>query len=432
MRKPFYPWAPSDELGLEYFYVERRTLADFRRGPLGRYFDGFAAGLKKNGYTAHTACTILGTSCVFNAFLTKRGIKTATAVTEALIPPFLEVYLRVVRTSSAHYTPRHHCLSNLRHLFLYLEAIKVYDPPKPEPVVTRYSWLLEPYTKYLQDERQIAPVTLKRHVAHTTAFLESLKEDVQRPRLRALRAEQVEARIRQFIKSSKDNISSLCSSLRRLLAYCDNHGHTQSDFTGLVPRQRRYRHASLPRGIDDSALERVLAEIDKETPNGARDYAIILVLMAYGVRAISAAQLSLDDLDWPQAKIRFHAQKGGKEVVVPLLDAVGEAIIQWLRHRDPRTPYREVFLSTKAPHTSLSSMAISTVVKHYLHKAGAHQPGRGAHTLPHSWAIRALEHDQPIKAIADVLGHRYIDTTYIYAKADLKMLRQVAMPWPQR
>jgi site-specific recombinase XerD len=77
-------------------------------------------------------------------------------------------------------------------------------------------------------------------------------------------------------------------------------------------------------------------------------------------------------------------------------------------------------------------MAISTVVKHYMHKAGVHQPGRGAHTLRHSWAIRALEHDQPIKAIADALGHRYIDTTYIYAKADLKTLRQVAMPWPRR
>ena len=432
MRKPLYLSVPSDEVGLEYFYVERRTLADFRRGPLGRYFDGFAAGLKKNGYVAHTAIAILATSCVFNAFLIERGITTAAAVTETLIPPFLEVYLRDVRTSSARYSPRHHCLNHLKHLFLYLEAIKIYVPPKLAPVVTRYSWLLEPYLKYLQDERLLVPITVKRHVTHATAFLESLKGDVQRPRLRALRAEQVESRLRQFIKNSKDNISSLCSSLRGLLAYCANHGHMQSDFTGLVPHQRRYRHSSLPRGVDDSSLDRVLNEIDKKTPNGSRDYAIVLVLMAYGVRAISAARLLLDDIDWPQAKIRFRAQKGGKEVLVPLLDAVGEAIIQWLRHRDPRTPFREVFLSTKAPHAPLGSCAISKVVQTYMQKAGVHQPGRGAHTLRHSWAIRALENDQPIKAIADVLGHRYIDTTYIYAKADLKTLRQVAMPWPQR
>ena len=257
-------------------------------------------------------------------------------------------------------------------------------------------------------------------------------DDVQRPRLQALHAEQVEAQLMRHMKASKDNVRSLSSSLRCFLSYCAIHGYTQSDFSGLVPRQRQYRHAALPRGIEDSAIERVLAAIDKQTPNGVRDYAIVLLLMAYGIRAISACQLLLDDIDWQQAKIRFRAQKGGKEVVVPLLDAVAEAIIQWLHHRDPRTPYREVFLSTKAPHGPLASMAISTVVKHYMHKAGVHQPGRGAHTLRHSWAIRALEHDQPIKAIADALGHRYIDTTYIYAKADLKTLRQVAMPWPRR
>ncbi len=56
-------------------------------------------------------------------------------------------------------------------------------------------------------------------------------------------------------------------------------------------------------------------------------------------------------------------------------------------------------------------------------------PWSGSKTLRHSWAIRALAHDNSIKAIADILGHRYLDTTYIYAKTDLKTLRQVAMPW---
>lgn len=140
----------------------------------------------------------------------------------------------------------------------------------------------------------------------------------------------------------------------------------------------------------------------------------------------------ISTIDWPQSKICFRAQKSGKEVVLPLLDAVAEAIIAWLRHRDPRTPHREVLLSTKALHGPLTSVVISKRVQMLMHKAGVHQPGRGAHTLRHSWAIRALGHDQPIKAIADVLGHRYIDTTCIYAKADLKTLRHVAMPWPKR
>ena len=432
MRKPYYWLEHQVDHGLEHFYCERRTLADFRRGALGPYFDGLALTLKKNGYSVHHGCGILGTCCIFNAYLGECNITSASAITGDLVEPFLDAYLHDVRTTSQRYSPRENARAHLRHLFFYLEALKVIVPPQPVPVVTPYSWILDPYVAFLREGRAVAPVTLKRHVAHTMSFLESLKDDVQPPRLKALGPEQVEAQLKRHMKGSKDNIRSLSSSLRCFLAYCATHGHTAADFSGLVPRQRLYRHASLPRGVEDSALERVLAMIDRKTPNGARDYAIMLVLMAYGVRAISACRLVMEDLDWRQAKIRFRAQKGGKEVVVPLLDAVGEAIIEWLRHRDPRTPHREVFLSAKAPHTPLSSMAISHVVQVYMHRAGVHQPGRGAHTLRHSWAIRALEHDQPIKAIADALGHRYIDTTYIYAKADLKVLRQVAMPWPGR
>lgn len=431
MRKPFHPSEPSDERGLEYWYIERRTLADYRRGPIGPHFDGFAASLKRNGYSERHGIQILSTGCLFNAWLIDRGITSISEVSEAQIGPFLEVILAGFRTTSD-YSPRKERQRCLHHLFLYLAAIKVVMPPKLEPIITAYSWVLDPYVRHLRDEREVAPVTLKRHFRHITAFLDDLKDAVQRVRLRALGPDAAEARITHHLKTSKDNVAALSSSLRQFLGYCALHGHTKTDYSGLVPRARTYRHASLPRGVDDSALERVLSLIDRDSANGARDYAVMLVLMAYGVRAISACRLALEDIDWPQSKIRFRAQKGGKEVVVPLIDAVGEAIIQWLRHRDPRTPYREVFLSTKAPHGPLSNLAISKVVQTLMHKAGVHQPGRGAHTLRHSWAIRALQNDQPIKAIADVLGHRYIDTTYIYAKADLKMLRQVAMPWPKR
>ena len=431
MRKPLHPSEPSDERGLEYWYLERRTLADYRRGPIGPYFDGFAASLRRNGYTVSSGIQILSTGCLFNAWLVDQGITSISEVSEAQIGPFLDVILTGVRTTST-YSPRAGRQSALRHLFLYLAAIKVVIPPSPKPVITAYSWVLDPYLQHLLDERAVAPVTRKQHTRQVTAFLEDLKDDVQPARLRALGPDAAEARIKKHLKASKDNMQRLSSCLRLFLRYCALHGHMKADYSDLVPPVRTYRHASLPRGVDDSALERALRLIDRDSANGARDYAVMLLLMAYGVRAVSACQLVLDDIDWAQSKIRFRAQKGGKEVVVPLIDALGEAIIQWLRHRDPRTPYREVFLSTKAPHAPISSVGVAKVVQVLMQKAGIHQPGRGARTLRHSWAIRALQNDQPIKAIADVLGHRYIDTTYIYAKADLKTLRQVAMPWPKR
>jgi len=204
------------------------------------------------------------------------------------------------------------------------------------------------------------------------------------------------------------------------------------DFSGLIPPVRTYRHASLPKGMEDSSLERVLAAIDKKTPNGIRDYAIMVLMMAYGLRGVSVAELLLDDIDWQHSRIRIRAQKGGKEVVLPLMGSVGDAVVCYLRHRYDKSPFREVFLTVKAPVRPLNSLGISRLVRNYMHQAGIIMAGAGSRTLRHSWAIRALANDSPMKSIADVLGHRYIDTTFIYAKADLKTLRDVAMPWPEK
>jgi integrase len=182
--------------------------------------------------------------------------------------------------------------------------------------------------------------------------------------------------------------------------------------------------------MEDAALERILKVIPKGTSVGARDTAIMLLMMAYGIRGKSAAELLLEDIDWRRSTIRIRAQKGGKEVVLPLLDAVGEAIISYLHHR-PESQLREVFLSVRAPFLHLNGLAISHLVREYMTTAGVKTPKSGSTTFRHSWAIRALAHDSPMKAIADVLGHRCLDTTFIYAKADLKTLRQVAMAWPE-
>lgn len=430
MRKAHYPAGPLHRSGLEYWYRERRTLIDFRRGPLGPYFDSFATALKKNDYYHTYGRSILGVCCQFNWYLIDRSITRANDITEDLIEPFLDAALSGIRSSSDHYTPRGSVRSRLRHLFAFLYETTVIPRPQPKARSEPYGWILDPFLSHLHEEHGVTPRTIDRHRELLRPFLDRLKEDGTRARLRALSATTIERHLREHLTSNPNNVRSLTSSLRVFLRYCVKHGHTLSDFSTLVPRQRTYRHASLPKGVEDEALERLLALMDRTTPQGARDYAVVLLLMAYGVRGFSAAELLLDDLDWERARIRFRARKGGKEVVMPLIDAVGEAIVQWLRHRFSPTPHREVFLSVRAPHGPLTGLAVCHLIRGYLTKAGVRTAGAGARTLRHSWAIRALAHDTPIKAISDALGHRHIDTTFIYAKADLKTLREVAMPWP--
>lgn len=415
---------------LEYWYKEKRTLVDFRRGPLGPHFDGFAAHLRVKRYSSDWGKQVLGKCCQFNDFLIDQGIATCRKLSESLVDRFLALYLANTRAGNTTYAPRTVARQALKLLFAYLIETGVFKPPKPERVKKPHDWLLDPYLIHLERECGFSKVTIERARVLVGSFLEALGRKTVRSRFKTLRAEVVEPCLTRHLKESAHNLGSLTGSLRRFFSYCAAHRYTQMDFSGLIPPVRRYRHAALPKGMEDSALERVLRSIDKATPTGARDYAIMVLMMAYGLRGISVAALLLDDIDWQRSRIRVRAQKGGKEVTVPLMESVGDAVIQYLRHRPNKTPFREVFLTVKAPVRPLNTLVISHIVREYMKKAGITTPGVGSRTLRHSWAIRALANDSPIKSIADVLGHRYIDTTFIYAKADLNSLREVALPWP--
>jgi site-specific recombinase XerD len=413
---------------LEYWFKERRTLVDFRRGPLGPYFDGLAARLKERGYSHNYGCHVLAKCCLFNSYLVDQGITRSRKIRAAHFQSFMDAYFADFRTTSC-YVARHEVWAMLKPLFSYLIDEGVLKPVKPEPLPAAYRWVLDPYLRYLREDLQRAEPTIRDARNLLCRFLEGLGEKVTRKQMRTLRATSIEAYIKQYLKDSPDNLRRMAGTLRGFLRFCARQRYITSDLSVLIPSVPAYRLASLPKGIEDSALERILNVIPKGTAVGARDSAIMLLMMAYGIRGKSAAELLLEDIDWRRSTIRIRAQKGGKEVVLPLLDAVGEAIISYLHHR-PESRLREVFLSVRAPFFVLNSLDISQLVRRYMLKAGVKMPKSGSTTLRHSWAIRALAHDSPMKAIADVLGHRCLNTTFIYAKADLKTLRQVAMPWP--
>lgn len=417
---------------LEFWYKEKRTLVDFRRAPLGPYFDGMAAKLKTEGYAASTAKVILGKCCLFNNFLIEQKVTRIADLSQPMADAFLAYHLADVRTTSRMYAPGADAHNAIKHLFAYLVTTGAWTPPKPKPTPKVYDWILKPYLQYLNDEHELCAVMMKSSQARVVAFLEMLGTNATRKGLLKLRADKIESHVRGHLKDSPDNYSAMAAALRRFLRYCADRKLIGADFSGLIPPSRRYRLASLPKGMEDPALDRVLRVFDRETPGGARDYAIAILMMAYGIRGISAAELLLDDIDWQHSRIRIRARKGGKEVMLPLLEAVGDVIIEYLKHRADTSPFREVFLSIHAPIKPLSSQMISQIIRSAMAKAGVLGSGGGSRTLRHSWAIRALGQNSSIKAIADVLGHRYIDTTFIYAKADLKALREVAMPWPEK
>ena len=220
-------------------------------------------------------------------------------------------------------------------------------------------------------------MTVRRYERLLTALLEALGKDAQRKRFKRLQPERLEAFLKEHLQSSTENPATWSRLYASSFGYCATEQLLSVDFSGLIPPVRRYRHASIPKGMADSDLERVLTSIPQDTPVGARDYAILVLLMAYGIRGVSAAQLLLDDIDWQHSRIRIRAQKGGKEVLLPLIGAVGEAIVRYLPHRYSKSPFREVFLSAQAPFRPLRSGAISMIVHRHFERCGFKLPKSG-------------------------------------------------------
>lgn len=295
-----------------------------------------------------------------------------------------------------------------------------------------YQKLLEQYLDYLISERNLAETTLKAHREDITAFLEDLG-DLPAERLRQLSSGHILA----FFTARAQNKSPkmrrrLQGVLRSFLRFCLQKGHFECDLAAAVPSIRSYKLSSVPRGISESDALKTLESIDGTTPTGRRDFALIQVLHTYGVRGGQVRALRLPDIHWRENQIRFPPQKGSKELIEPLTQEVGESLLDYLRHGRPQVPYPEVFLTARPPFRPLRTpSAISQMVHSRLNQAGVSNPHKGSHIFRHAFAMRMLQRGQSLKTIADLLGHRIINTTFIYTKVDLQALRQVTLEWPE-
>jgi site-specific recombinase XerD len=198
------------------------------------------------------------------------------------------------------------------------------------------------------------------------------------------------------------------------------------DLSEAVQHPRAYRLSNIPRSITWDEVRRMLDVIDRRTPRGKRDYAILLLLVTYGLRAREVAALTLDDIDWKNERLRIPSRKADHSTLYPLSPIVGQAIIAYLQSGRPQTTNRFLFYRTLAPRTPLTYSAISACASHYLHKAGVMVSRPGSHTLRHTCVQRLVEAKFSLKLIGDYVGHRSPSSTEIYSKVDLEALREVA------
>ena len=324
----------------------------------------------------------------------------------------------------------HSCESaTLRRLLSILRQIGVTLAKAPVPR-NCHQRFIDAYQHYLLQERGLAESTLEYFVRFAEQFLSDRFSNGDL-NLSDLCAEDVT----DFVQSRAHQLSPgraklLVTALRSLLRYMRHQGQISVDLARCVPPVAMWSLSLLPKFLPAGTVQRLLDHYERETPQGKRNYAVLLLLARLGLRACEIVALELDDIDWDNSRITIRS-KGGRLAQMPLLSDIGEAIALYLRFGRPRCTCRRVFLRHRAPVRGFAhSITVSTIVRRALIDAGVGSARKGAHLFRHTLATNLLRHEASLDEIGELLRHQSPNTTALYAKVDLMALRTLALPWP--
>ncbi|MHB1552971.1 MAG: tyrosine-type recombinase/integrase [Acidimicrobiales bacterium] len=281
---------------------------------------------------------------------------------------------------------------------------------------------------YLVEERGLRPASIEHYRHHLDRF-EAYLDRIGVRRLGELSPVVLSSYVveRAGAGLARSSVRDSAGVLRVFLRYAHRQGVLSRDLSDAVGWPQVYRLASLPRSICWEDVNRVLAGVDRRMPAGRRDYAILLLLVVYGLRAREIAALTLDDIDWKRDRLAIPERKAGHSTAFPLTATVGEALVAYLKGGRPETTDRHVFIRAVAPRQPLGAAAVSAIARNYLLRAGVDVPRPGSHTLRHTTVQHLVDADFDLKTIGDFIGHRSARSTEVYAKVAVEALREVAL-----
>jgi site-specific recombinase XerD len=383
--------------------------------------DRFGEHLLENGYAIVTAKCLLRLVASFGQWLSDHSLEMQS-VGQGCLERFLADRRNQGRAEQS-------AAANLRDFLAFLRAqgaIPPLAPGIPLPIdVAEQS-----YGMYLAQERGLGECSLANYLPIVRRFLAWRFKDGLLP-FGELRASNVHGFLAQEAKHyTPCRVKLAVTAMRSFLKWLHVCGEISARLDQAIPSVPGWRHTALPKAIESHEIEHMLRSCRHQTTVERRDYAILLLLARLGLRAHEVVVMTLDDIEWDTPAIIVHG-KGGRQDRLPLPHDVGAAIAAYLRAGRPRCSTRALFIRSKAPLRGFAnSIAISTIVHRALARAELHPARTGAHALRHGLACSMLDHGATLPEIGEILRHRSLDTTGIYAKVDLKALAPLAQEWP--
>ena len=410
---------------LEKYFVRPETADRFHSSWIAEPIERYVVWLHERRYQSRSVCRRVPIVNRFGDFAAARGAKSFEDLPDHVEDFVADWIQRRARDESE--VARKRLGRDVRNpiqqmLRLVLPDFEGLGRPRPrEPFADR----VPGFFGYLREERGLREASVL-HYTHHLRPLEKYLVNVELDDLTALSPVVLSGfltwRCPSLAKTSRRDV---CGVLRVFLRYLFREGIVTKDLSTDIDGPQHYRLSTIPRSISWGDVKKVLAVIDRRSAVGKRDYAILLLLITYGLRAREVAALQLDHIDWREERLRVPERKAGHSTGYPLSPIVGQALLDYLRHARPTTDDRYVFQRILAPLRPLTHAAVSSRAAHYLKKASIDVPRPGSHTFRHTCVQRLIEGDFSFKEIGDYVGHRSPASTEIYSKVDLEALRQV-------
>ena len=217
--------------------------------------------------------------------------------------------------------------------------------------------------------------------------------------------------------------------IRHFLRFLYSAGILAVDYAENIHMPAVSKSAKIPSAWKLDELKAMLAVIDRNSPIGKRDYAMILLACVLGLRIGDIKNLRFQNFSWEDKKLSLIQHKTHKPLTLPIPDAVGWAVIDYIKNGRPR--YYEtdhVFLKHMPLFDPIGNENhMQQQLVRYMRKAGIDQRTKkhsGFHSLRHSAGSMLLEMETPLPVITDILGHTASDVTAVYLKTDLKKLAE--------
>lgn len=394
---------------------------------LSPYVDAFLHYLSERGYAPKTIDTYFGCVAHFAYWMRRRRL-AVHRLDEGTVWRFLDEHLPSCDCPTPVCRTRTDLRAALRHLLVVLRVQGVIS--EPAPAATSVDKELHRFDDYMGRVRGLAANTRVLYLRPVRRLLEAQFGK----RCVVFSAITPEA-VRRFVVNENERYStpasfaSVVSALRSYFRFRITCGDPAHQLIGAVPYPANWQLASLPKALSHTEVERLLASLDQTSRSARRTAAMVRCALELGLRSAEIAKLTLDDINWRAGTIRLRRTKSRREDVLPLPETTGGAIVEYLKRERPQSSYRAVFVHHRAPYDQpIGSDCVRNVIRRAYVRAGL--PYSRAHLLRHTLASRLLEGGDSLKEVADVLRHRSLNTTLIYAKLDSRSLAGVALPWP--